>query len=77
MKFAISLKDPLFLKLEQRRKELNVSRSTLVSQALKTYLEERQKDEIIASLNRVYREVDSSLDPGLTQAQAEALREEW
>jgi metal-responsive CopG/Arc/MetJ family transcriptional regulator len=79
MKTAVSLPDQVFYKAEQLARQLGVSRSELYKKALEKYLEEQKsKETLLENLNRVYGEVDSSLDPVMkTLARRTFERNEW
>jgi metal-responsive CopG/Arc/MetJ family transcriptional regulator len=79
MKTAVSLPDQVFYKAEQLARQLGVSRSELYKKALEKYLEEQKsKETLLENLNRVYGEVDSSLDPIMkTLVRRTFERNEW
>lgn len=76
MKTAISVRDPLFLRAETFAKREKVSRSQLFSDAIEEYLDRREVDEddIIARINAVCAEVDTSVDPRMKRYQFERLK---
>lgn len=61
MKTAISLPDPLFQAAEKAAKELGVSRSKLMQQALEDFLQKRKDATIIEAINRAVAR-DGGLD---------------
>ena len=78
MKTAISLPDALFEDGEKLAKELGISRSELYTRALKKYLATENKKYITDTLNQVYSQEDSSLDPVMTKLQSTSiLHEKW
>ena len=78
MKTEISLPDSIFEEAEVLAQELAISRSELYTKALKAYLQERNRSQMLEKLNAVYSEVSSELDPVLAEMQWMALpREEW
>lgn len=78
MKTAISLPDPLFQAAEQFAQAHGLSRSELFARALQTYLQAYQAHDITATLNQIYAEEASALEPGVMQAQAHVVaKEDW
>ena len=78
MKTAISLPDSIFEEAEALAQELAISRSELYTKALKAYLQQRNRSQMLETLNAVYSEVSSKLDPVLEEMQSITLsREEW
>ena len=78
MKTAISLPDSIFEEAEALAQELAISRSELYTKALKAYLQQRNRSQMLETLNSVYSEVSSKLDPVLAEMQSMALtREKW
>jgi len=78
MKTAVSITDELFVKAEKLAKRKKISRSRLYSQAIEEYLAKDEKRKIIEKINKVCDEVDTSLDPGLKNFQADMIRRnEW
>ncbi len=58
MKTAISIEDSLMEKADSMARDLGLSRSALVAEALRDYLKRRLGDQITEKLNQVY-----GLDP--------------
>ncbi len=54
VKTAVSLQETLFEKLEKLTRELNVSRSGLLSLALEEYIERYENLKMLQTLNDVY-----------------------
>ena len=78
MKTAISLPDSIVEEAEALAQELAISRSELYTKALKAYLQQRNRSQMLETLNAVYSEVSSKLDPVLEEMQSITLsREEW
>ncbi len=78
METVISLPDPVFEQAETLAQELGLSRSQLYTKALEAFLKKYNRDEILNSLNQVYSEETSELDPVLEKMQLMSLsREDW
>jgi metal-responsive CopG/Arc/MetJ family transcriptional regulator len=78
MKTAISLPDPLFHAAEQFAQAHGMSRSELFARALQTYLQTYQAHDITETLNQIYTEEESALDPRVIRAQAQVVtKEDW
>jgi metal-responsive CopG/Arc/MetJ family transcriptional regulator len=79
MKTAISLPDKVFHEAEQLARQQGISRSELYKKAIEKYLEEeKSKETLLEKLNRVYGEVDSSLDPFMKEVVRRTFeRNEW
>ena len=77
MKVAVSIPDPLFAEAERLARRRKVSRSQLYASALEMLVCSEDDSDITRRLDAVYRDLDSRLDAGLRDAQAEAVREEW
>ncbi len=77
MKIAVSIPDPLFAEAERLARRRKLSRSQLYAQALEMLVGSADDGDITRRLDEVYRDLDSRLDIGLLNAQAEAVREEW
>jgi len=76
MKTAISVRDSLFARAEKFALKQRMSRSQLFSDAVEEYLDRRDVDEedLMARINAVCAEVDTSVDPDLKQYQSEQIR---
>jgi metal-responsive CopG/Arc/MetJ family transcriptional regulator len=78
MKTAISLPNETFESAEQLAKRLGKSRSELYTLAINDYLERNNDTHVQESLNSVYSQTDSQLDPNLETMQLKSIaREEW
>lgn len=78
MKVTISLPDQVFKQAEAVAKQLEISRDELYEKALKVYLEEHNRSQIMLKLNAIYAEECSELDPVLSKIQFVSLPyEEW
>ncbi|MCP3977277.1 MAG: ribbon-helix-helix protein, CopG family [bacterium] len=78
MKTAISLPDELFHQVDALAERLGIPRSQLYARALTEYLAAHGPEHVTASLDAVYSDVDSSLDPVIVAAQAASVRkDEW
>ena len=56
MKTAISVEDALMQQADDAARELGISRSALVAQALRDFLRQRHRAQITEQLNRAYAE---------------------
>ena len=78
MKTAISVPDDVFKLSEKLAKKLKISRSAVFAMGVKKLNEEFDKAAMIARINKVCEEVDTSLDPVLKEYTHKKLREvEW
>ena len=78
MKTAISIPDQVFEAAEQLGRRLGISRSELYSKAVSEYIKEHRNVNITDTLNRVYSEEKSSLDPTTQNLQSNSLlKDEW
>ncbi|HEX5721082.1 MAG TPA: hypothetical protein VF179_33325 [Thermoanaerobaculia bacterium] len=77
MKITVSIPDAIFEEADQLAGRLGVSRSSLYASALQAFLETHRAEHITETLNRIYSQVDSSLDPVLAALQARALSRDW
>ena len=76
MKVAISLPDPLFEAAEKLAHLRSMPRSKLYAEALSSYVNSQNDDEITAQLNSVYGQSGSNLEAGFETAQLEVLADE-
>lgn len=78
MKTAISVPDAVLRRADQFARRRKMSRSALFTQAMEEFLARRERRRVAEQLERVYRDVDSSLDPVLDEMQRRTLfTEEW
>lgn len=79
MKTAISLPDDTFNDAERYAKTHGLTRSELYATAVREYLERRERENLIARINAVCAEVDTSLDPALERLQTKSTTpaEDW
>ena len=78
MKTAISVPNDVFELSERLAKKLKVSRSKIFAMGVKKLGEEYDDEVIIAQINAVCEEVDTSLDPAIRFYQSRAIkREKW
>jgi len=78
MKTAVSIKDKVFQEAEKYAKKAKISRSQLYSDAVEEYLAKRNEEDLIARINAVCDEVDTSLDPAIRAYQSRVIkREKW
>lgn len=77
MKTAISVPTDVFQLSERLAKQLKISRSAVFAMGVKKLGEELEEDEanLIARINAVCAEVDTSVDPALKAYQARRLGE--
>lgn len=73
MTTAVSIPDSIFEEADQLAQKLRVSRSELYASAIRAYVEAHRAEDITETLNLVYSQEDSSLDPVLAALQARAL----
>ena len=69
MKTAISLPDSLFEAGDRLARRLGISRSELYARALERYLAGADDAEVTRLLDAVADDVDTTMDPGLAEAQ--------
>lgn len=76
MKVAISVPDPLFEAAEKLAHLRSMPRSKLYAEALSSYVNAQNDDQITAQLNSVYGTSDAGLEAGFESAQLEVLADE-
>ena len=80
-KIAISLRDDDFRELEKERRKVGIGRSAIVGQAIRFWLEQRKKEEMIRRYEEGYRRKPERVFElkGLEKAELEVLnpREDW
>ena len=77
-KTAISIPPDVFRLSEKLSKRLKISRSAVFALGVKKLGEEYDEDDLIARINAVCAEVDTSVDPALKAYQRRRLeRNEW
>ena len=78
MKTAISVPNDVFELSEKLAKKLKVSRSQIFAMGVRKLGEEYDDEDIIARINEVCKEVDTSLDPAIKKYQNRIIkREKW
>lgn len=78
MKTAISVSDDVFRLSEKLAKKLKVSRSKVFAMGVEKLAQEHDEEDLIARINKVCEEVDTSLDPFWKKAQSRILKNnEW
>jgi hypothetical protein len=78
MKSDISIPNPVFQAAENLAKKMGVSLSELYTAALNAYVAEHQKDDITETLDQIYTEETSTMEPQLIKMQVVSLEgEEW
>ena len=76
MKTAVSIRDKIFQEAGKYAKKAKISRSQLYSDAVEEYLSKRNEVDLIARINAVCEEVDTSLDPVIKAYQSRAIKRE-
>jgi metal-responsive CopG/Arc/MetJ family transcriptional regulator len=80
MKTAISIETPLLEEADRTAQKLGVSRSRLVSMALKNYLRQSRNREIVEQLNLVYGQRADSDRPSPEQMKTKfrsVIKDRW
>ena len=78
MKQNISIPNPIFQAAENLAKKMGVSLSELYTAALNAYVAEHQKENITETLDQIYTDEPSALEPELMKMQVVSLEaEEW
>ena len=78
MKFDVSIPNPVLHAAENLAKKMGVSLSELYTAALNAYVAEHQKENITETLDQIYAEEQSTLEPELVKMQVESLEgKEW
>lgn len=78
MKTAISLPDDLYNATDQLATRLNMSRSRLVSDALREYLDRHDPDRVTAAFDRVAERTETAENRFATRSAEALLRDvEW
>ncbi|MGE5595563.1 MAG: ribbon-helix-helix protein, CopG family [Hyphomicrobiales bacterium] len=82
MKFAVSLPDELFSRLESRTEKTGKSRSAIVAAALQRFLWEAEQDELTRRVNELYDDEMAAEDEawaasGKAQGRGHIQRGEW
>lgn len=78
MKTAISLPDDLFKAADELASKQGRSRSELYALALTEFLSSHGEDSAVRKLDRLAKEIDTSLDAGVKRAAARVLESsEW
>jgi metal-responsive CopG/Arc/MetJ family transcriptional regulator len=73
MKTAIALPDSVFEAADELARRLGISRSELYATAVEEYVRAHRKERVRDTLDRVYLQESSSLDPCLEVIQALSL----
>lgn len=74
-KTAISVPPEIFRLSERLSKQLKISRSAVFAMGVKKLGEEFDEDDLIARINAVCAEVDTSVDPIMMEYQRKRLEE--
>jgi predicted transcriptional regulator len=67
MKRAISVDDSLMAQADEAARDLGLTRSGLIAEALRTYLRQRERSRITQQLNEAYCDAGGSPDEGLVK----------
>jgi hypothetical protein len=74
-KTAISIPPDVFRLSEKLSKRLKISRSAVFAMGVKKLGEDYDEEDLIARINAVCAEVDTSVDPALKAYQSKRLKE--
>ena len=78
MKTAISVPTDIFQLSDRLAKKLKISRSAVFALGIKKLGEELDEDDLIARINAVCAEVDTSIDPFWKEVQSRVLpKDKW
>jgi len=78
MKTAISIPDEVFETAEELANRLGKSRSQLYTQAISGYIKKYRQVNVTEMLDKIYSNIDSSLEPPLRKLQSRSLlKDEW
>jgi len=72
-KTAVSVPIPVFEAAEKAAKKLRLSRSEFYSRAVAAFVDQINKNEITAQLNRVYKHSPSRMDPAIYKMHLSAI----
>lgn len=76
MKSDISIPNPVFHAAQNLAKKMGVSLSELYTAALNAYVAEHEKENITETLDQVYGDEPSMLEPELIKMQVNSLESE-
>ncbi len=76
MKTAISIPDSIFQAAESMAHHLKISRSELFTTAVSEFMDTHKNDDVTTSLNKVYKNTNSKLDPELSLMQNSSIEQE-
>ena len=76
MKTAISIPDSIFQAAESMAHHLKISRSELFTTAVSEFMDAHKNDDVTTSLNKVYGNSNSKLDPKLSLMQNSSIKQE-
>jgi len=68
VKTAISLEENLFNQINQLASDMHVSRSKLVTLAIKDYLKKQENRKLLAQLNAAYNDSPNDEEKSISQA---------
>jgi metal-responsive CopG/Arc/MetJ family transcriptional regulator len=76
MKTAISMPDALFQETDALARRLGVSRSELISKAVKRFVAAHRRSKVTEALNRVYATESSGADRAFERSLSDLLPDE-
>jgi metal-responsive CopG/Arc/MetJ family transcriptional regulator len=78
MKTAVTIPDNIIKRADKLAKKRRISRSQLFTEAIESYLDEYEEEEIIRRINEVCEKADTSVDPVLMKMAVLSLpKDEW
>ncbi|MGH9397022.1 MAG: hypothetical protein ACRD18_09270 [Terriglobia bacterium] len=78
MKTAVSIPDPIYIEAERMSRRLRIPRSQLYAKAVEAFLTAHRGEGVSESLNAVYKNETSDLDPAVASLQDLSIsREDW
>ncbi len=81
IKTAISIEKPLFDELEALAKEMEVSRSYLITLAAREYVQRHKSQKLLEAINAAYHEkadpAETRLQKQMRSKQRELIKDEW
>jgi metal-responsive CopG/Arc/MetJ family transcriptional regulator len=81
VKTAISVQDDLLREADKAARQLGLSRSALISLAVRRYLLQRRREQMVEDLNKVYADHPDPAEKKLVKLMkaktARALKDKW
>jgi metal-responsive CopG/Arc/MetJ family transcriptional regulator len=81
VKTAISVQDDLLREADKAARQLGLSRSALISLAVRRYLLQRRREQMVEDLNRVYADHPDPTEKKLVKLMkaktARAVKDKW